>query len=604
MGIEGFATKVGGDVTKDVAKSFIPCLWRKFQVWRKYVLDKEAQFARYKETMQNLFEIVNNPVLANSQRKLDDVFHPQVIILENSEVEILIDHFPMELLKKYKRIIIKDTAGRGKSTLMKKMFLWCVNDGLYPIFVDLRNLKKNHLIIDEILKNLGRFNEQFDGLLLQKFIDDGMLIFFFDGYDEVASENCADVAKDIRDFVSRADDNMFILTSREDDRLSGFANFKGARLKDFTLSESYELIRKYDGYTEKAEKIISLLNSGCYEEVKDFLRSPLHTTIFYGAYQDGREIPIKLHEVCQDIFESLFYKHDLSKDAEYIHNKRCNLSESDYERILGWIGLYCLHNGTFEIEESRMADVLKSVRNQCPGLSFQDDELLYDISISISVFRKKRSSYVWIHEVMCHYFTARTLCMENQNVLDPVLTKIYESPNLDRYVPMLRVYGELSPIEFRQNFLLKLLKEYCKHYLKCLSPKYGSIRNESKELREYLLFGHQVFLVKDDAEIIIETRTRRLFPLLKLLYERNNDMFSLINFTDAETKNLITIEKEREELSVGNFIESQEKYDYCNIIVAKKTGDEVYLKFQFVQKKIKELESFKLVYNDKNFLSV
>lgn len=604
MGIEGLATDVGGDVTKDVAKRLIPYLWRKFQVWRKYALDKEAQFAKYKETMQNLFEIVNNPVLANSQRKLDDVFHPQTIILENSKEEILIDRFPMDLMKKYKRIIIKDTAGRGKSTLMKKMFLWCVQDGLYPIFVDLRNLKKNHLIIEEILKNLGEYNEKFDILLLQKFIDDGKLIFFFDGFDEVKSEDCTDVAKDIRDFVSRADKNMFVLTSREDDRLAGFASFKGARLKDFTLSESCELIRKYDGYTEKAENIINLLNTGCYEEVKDFLRSPLHTTLFYGAYKDGRAIPIKLHEVCHDIFESLFYIHDLSKDADYIHNKRCCLALSDYERILGCIGRYCLHKGTFEIEDSLMADVLKNVRDQCPGLSFQDDELLYDISISISVFRRKRSSYVWIHETMCHYFMARSLCMENQNVLDKVLTKIYASSYLERYVPMLRIYGELSPMEFRHYFLLELLKEYRMHYLECLKPSYNAIRSDSKELREYLLFGHQIFLVKDETEICVEATPQRLLPLLKLLYECNTEMFSRIKNIDTETKHHIKLESDRVNLSVGSFIGSQEEYDNCNIIVAKRIGEKVYLTFQFVQEKIKELDNFKLVYNDKNFLSV
>lgn len=598
------AVGIGEETAKEVAMNVFAKQWRRLCVFCKYKFNKEGQFANYKATMQNRFEIVNNPVLENTKRKLDDVFIPQTVIMENSNEEILIDQFPWKMMRRHHNVIIKDTAGRGKSTLMKKMFLWCIEDKRYPVFVDLRNLKKNHLIVDEILKEVGEINEKFDLLLLQKFIDDGELIFFLDGFDEVAAEDCSDVARDIQDFVSRADNNMFILTSRDDDRLAGFAAFKGVRLKDFTLEESYELIRKYDGHTDKAEKIIELLRGGCYEEVKDFLRSPLHATMFYGAYHEGRPIPIKLHEVCRDIYKALYDNHDLSKNAEYVHKKRCSLSEAEYERILGCIGRYCLAQNTYEVDENQMTRVLQDVRDQCPGIVFRDEELLYDISICLSVFRKKRTSYVWIHEMMCHYFTARSICLENQTRLGDVLAKIYASQDLDRYVQMLRIYSELSPVEFRRYFLLELLKDYQKHYIDCLKPELPGIGSDSRELRGYLLFGHQLWLTCADSQIKSDYTPQRLKPLLPILYECHNNMFRSIEVADGHPATIRMENGERLELTVSSFSENQQEYDDCNMIAAEATKNHACLVFQLVQQKIKELENDKPVYYDKNLMSL
>ncbi len=596
------AEEAAKEVTTKVAYPILNKIWS----WYKYNMQpKSIHFQKYKEMMQKRFESINNPVLANAKIKLDDVFLPQTLIIEDNQEEILVDRFPINLMRTHRNLIIKDTAGRGKSTLMKKMFLWCIDEERFPVFVDLRNLKKGHLILEEMLKELGEFNEGFDLYLLQKFLGDGYLIIFLDGFDEVSDDVRSDVAKDINDFVSRADKNMVILTSRDDDRLAGFANFKGARLKDFTIEESYQLIRKYDGNTAKAEEIISLLKSGCLEEVKDFLRSPLHTTLFYGAYKQGRAIPVKLHEVCRDIYKALYDLHDLSKNAEFVHNKKCKITESDFERVLGYIGFHCLANNTYEIESNEMSNVLQVVKEQCPDIVFSDEDLLYDISLSLSIFRKRRSTYGWIHEMMCHYFAARCVSLENITKIKPLLSKVYHSQFLERYVPMLRIFSELNPVEFRKSILLSLLKDYQAYYIDSLRHNIEHINNASREIRAYLLFGNRIELSLQDSKLVIMTTAQQLKPLLPILYDYHNQIFGTIVFPEnAEKSNtsVTLVEGDRINLNINDFSSNQQEYDDCNLMVAFKTGDKFYLLFQLVQEKIKELEGDKLLYTDKNLI--
>lgn len=589
----------GSDVAKETASNFISTFIKKTWAWANYAITPKSQhFAKYKSMMQGRFETINNPVFANAPKRLDDVFVPQTIIIEDSDEEKTLNGYPRELLSRYRKLIIKDTAGRGKSTLMKKLFLWSIEAKEYPVFIDLRNLGKEHCLWDEILKEVGEINHKFDSYFLERLITDGGLIFLFDGYDEVDPDDISEVAKDLLDFVSRADNNIFVLTSRDDDRLAGFSGFIGVRLKDFTIEQAYDLIRKYDGNSGKADEIIRNLENGEHNEVREFLQSPLHTTLFYGAYHQGRAVPFKLHEVCRDIYNALFDDHDMTKNPEFVHRRKCQLSASEYERVLGCIGRYCLANDTFEVGEDDMAIVLNGVRAQCPNIKFADDNILYDISICLSVFRKKRTTYEWIHETMCHYFTARSISLENPTKIANVLNQIYSSAHLERFVKMLRIYNELNPVEFRKHFLLEMLKDYQRYYAQCIRNNHGTIASDSWQKRSYLLFKNQIRLLLQNTELHVVSTPQRLTPLIPLLKEGHGQMFASMGNGEMPEGNLNLAEGDSMELCINTFSDNQQQFDLCNMLVAFYTGTNAYLLFQQVMNSIRDFEKEKSTYED------
>ena len=174
-------------------------------------------------------------VFHNSQRELKEIYVAQTLVkkhgFDKKEKYTKIDRLPDGLIIKYKRILITDTAGMGKSTIMKRMFIDLIDRGMedvgIPIYIELNRLKKNRPILKEIQEELNSLSKEFDKDLLLKLIQTGGFIFFLDGYDEISLADKTEVTRDIQKFISKAGTgNFFILTSRPESNLPSFGNFQ------------------------------------------------------------------------------------------------------------------------------------------------------------------------------------------------------------------------------------------------------------------------------------------------------------------------------------------------------------------------------------------
>lgn len=265
---------------KELAKKLLTLNNAKWVVrqYNKYITSQAEHFASYKEKMLTQFEFVNNSLLGNDQKRLNEIFVTQYLQEENGDGEVVIDGYPVETIRRYRRIIIKDYAGRGKSTLMRQMFIGACNMGLFPLFIQLRDLNDGDSLMSAILRSLGELNQKFDENLLKYLIRHDDFIFFLDGFDEVRVEKRGEVAKMIREMVVNSSRSCFILTSRNDSALSSFNNFKGFMVKDFSLQQACELILKIDN-SAKGRDLVKELQDGKHSEVSEFLKSPLQERI-------------------------------------------------------------------------------------------------------------------------------------------------------------------------------------------------------------------------------------------------------------------------------------------------------------------------------------
>ena len=99
----------------------------------------------------------------SSQLRLKDIYIPLTLV-GNIYKPTLIDGVPIKLIREYKKILITDTAGMGKSTILKRIFIAMIdnvqeNVGI-PIYIELNKLHKGHLIIDEIREELKALFEK------------------------------------------------------------------------------------------------------------------------------------------------------------------------------------------------------------------------------------------------------------------------------------------------------------------------------------------------------------------------------------------------------------------------------------------------------------
>ena len=467
--------------------------------YNEYLIPKPEHFQEYLKRSYTKYSIVNTLVFHNSQRKLKEIYIAQSLVSEHdSEDEketIKIDKLPIPLIKKYKKILITDTAGMGKSTIMKRMFIDLIDNGLVdvgiPIYIELNKLNKEHTILHEIQKELSSLSKQFDTDLLLKFIQTGGFIFFMDGFDEISISDRSEVTDDIQTFVSKAGtNNFFILTSRPDGSLSSFGDFQLFKIQDLTKGESFELLKKYD-ISEKKElskKLVELLKSGQYKALDEYLVNPLLVSLLFTAYDFNRSIPFEKHRFYGVVFEAYFEKHDNTKPMKN-RDKVSGLNYDDFDRILRYLGYDSLINIGVKFNKDTILNSIREAKEYYGILDFSEYDFLKDLISSVPLFSKDGTDYKWVHKSLSEYFAARFIYCDAKENQDVILSDIYNSDDISKYINMLDLYYDIDPKGFSKNITLPLCQDYLKFYHRhsCIVP--SNINKEFVNQRISFLFS-------------------------------------------------------------------------------------------------------------------
>lgn len=432
-------------------------------------LNSNAFIAYYKRAYNN-YSIINTLAFKERVKKLKDIYIPLTIYpVDNKKEKKLtkIEGYPKELLDKYGRILITDTAGMGKSTLMKRMFLDVI-DGQFgiPIFIELRRLNENNDILNEVAIQLGGLNDGFDKRILETLFVDGEFIFFFDGYDEISSSNKAFVTRNIQDFVAKAPNNKYILTSRPEEELACFGEFQEFRIRELKKVESYDLLRKYDISGKTSRLLISKLETGNYSMINEFLKNPLLVSLLFAAFDFKQTIPLKKHIFYRQVFDAYFDSHDLSKGDSYVHEKKSNLDLDDFDKVMRKIGYECLRKQKIEFEKDELLNIIDSAKSGFSNLKFASTSLLGDLLKAVPLFCQDGMYYKWVHKSLQEYFAAEFIYKDSKNNQDAILTALYKSKKIDLYINLLDLYFDIDPVGFQKNIVKPLLESYVEYYEK------------------------------------------------------------------------------------------------------------------------------------------
>lgn len=450
-----------------------------FSKWCKdtnneYLIPKAEHFQEYLERSYTKYSIVNTLVFHNSQRSLKDIYVAQTLVKEHhsqyDEETTKIDELPVSLIEKYKKIIITDTAGMGKSTIMKRIFIDLIDKGLdvigIPIYIELNKLNKENTILNEIQEALSSLSKQFHNELLLKFIQTGGFIFFLDGFDEISISDRSEVTNDIQEFISKAGaNNYFILTSRPEGSLSSFGDFQSFTIKPLSKDESFELLKKYDINKKKelSEKLIELLSSGQYDSIDEYLVNPLLVSLLFTAYDFNRSIPFEKHRFYGVVFEAYFEKHDNTKPIKP-RDKLSGLNYDGFDRILRYLGYDSLVNTGTKFNEDTILNSIREAKEYCGITDFSESDFLKDLTSSVPLFCKEGTDYKWVHKSLSEYFAARFIYCDAKENQDGILSGIYNSDDISKYINMLDLYYDIDPKGFSKNITLPFCESYLKFY--------------------------------------------------------------------------------------------------------------------------------------------
>ena len=483
------------------------------------------------------YSIINTLVFHNSQRKLKEIYVAQSLVKESHFIDYLIDNnknndivkidqFPKELINNYKKILITDSAGMGKSTIMKRMFIDLIDNGLkdvgIPIYIELNRLNKDHLILSEIQEELNSLSEEFDSDLLLNFIQTGGFIFFFDGYDEISIADKIEVTKDIQSFISKAGtSNYYILTSRPEDSLASFGDFRSFKIQPLSKEDAFKLLDKYDLSNNKmmSKKLITLLKSGKYNSIDEYLGNPLLVSLLYAGFDHKQIIPLKKHLFYRQVYEAFFDTHDLSKGIGG-HKKRSGLDIDDFSRVLKCVGYICLKKTGIKFDEETILKVIDNAKTYCVNLDFKKYDFLKDLLTSVPLFCKDGNEYKWVHKSLMEYFAARFIADDTSENKDKYLKDIYRDKSVSKYENMLDLYYDIDYKGFSKSIMLPYLEEFVEYYDEHY-PQETSISSDLIEARLGLSYRFHRALIKKEKLIENKKSNNNVFSYYYQIKNKN-----------------------------------------------------------------------------------
>lgn len=464
----------------------------------------EKYFSEYYHRSFKKMVIVNTLVFNNSQRFLDEIYVPLTIVnTVNPKEKFKVKSFPSQLSNDYWNILITDTAGMGKSTLMKKLFL----DILYnkegiPIFIELRRLSKKKTIFDELLEQLNSINSHFDKDIILDLLAEGDFIIILDGYDEIPLEDKDIVTTDIQEFIHKTSNNKFFITSRPEKSLLSFGNFQEFRIASLNKDEAFDLLRKYDKNGVNSKLLIKKLEETELSNISEFLTNPLLVSLLFTAFEHKQSIPFKKYIFYRQVYDANFEAHDLTKGDSYTHDKFSKLEIDDFHRVLRHIGFSSLKAQKIEYTKDEILKHIDDAKKFCISLVFNNSDFLNDLLKTVPLFTQDGNYYRWSHKSLQEYFAAQFIYLDAKSKQEIILAKLYKSKNLENYINVLDLYYDMDYKGFRNVIIKDLVDGYLIHNNDFYNDNDPNVESLDVIMRKELTFLYKTYaFISDEMDM-------------------------------------------------------------------------------------------------------
>lgn len=512
----------------------------------------QNRFANYLERRYEHFMTMDTLVLQNQQVPFDQLYYPLTLLDHdywNGEVDIIefkINAFPVRLFSEYHRLLVVDTAGMGKSTILKKLFLSAIEEkATVPIFIELRKLNKENDILNEIFNQLSPIDREVSQKFILHLITQGDFTFFFDGFDEIPLVDKDFVISKLHEFIQKANNNSFVIASRPEDSLASFSGFQGLHIKSLEREDAHELIRIYaqaDG-KKNAEDLITILKEDENKSVHEFLNNPLLVSLLYAAFDYGREVPLEKAQFYSLVFDALFHRHDLTKEGYFKRKKYSGLHKDNFEKILRGIGYITFKEGILESNKYELISFIERAK-EFYKLEFNPSDFFEDLIRTVPLFQKDGNYYKWSHKSLQDYFAAKFVVSDIGDRKVELLNDYYLKDDNIQHINFFDLVYYLDYKAFRNTIIKSFIQQIvnaCDGFTKSHegAPELlQQIFSETYFEDQFIGSEYQTVLALEQGKIPKKFRDKDSFS--EYMLERYN--FDRIIFSQSKVKFRVNIE--------------------------------------------------------------
>lgn len=508
------------------AKSLSKSLFDKFKVefelcFSKYIY---RHYDKYSKTKTLLYR--GEPVNLRDFYVRTDLVSSRGVTLSEGQV--------IDFIESKKRFVVVGSAGSGKSTFCRSVFLDLVEKprGIFPVFIELRHLNvlDDLDILDYIFKMLADFEPGFSMEQLEGSLRLGKVLIIFDGFDEVSLDKRELFERQLLKLSGKYLNIMMLVSSRVDTRFESWEDFYQYEMQPLDVGKAKELVGKLKYDSDVKEKFLNELDVSLYERHQSFAENPLLLTMMLLTYEQFAEIPNKIHLFYEQAFLTLFNKHDSLKSL-FRRKSYTGLPIDDFKKILSAFCALSYVEGDYSFSSDNVS-VFISKAVKLSGIPVSSEDFLNDLLHSVCIMQRDGLEVTFTHRSFQEYFTALFLVGFTGERKFELIEKVAYANDGDDVIPMI---FDINQDMIEQDFFIPALEAV----FKVVTP---NAQTDMERLQQvsYLYKGVTTFDSEYGRDVAFMLRGMNnksyLFELVNRIYGRT---LSYHDDVDAELVELI-----------------------------------------------------------------
>ncbi|VVO87763.1 hypothetical protein PS858_02133 [Pseudomonas fluorescens] len=253
---------------------------------------------------------------------IDDFYYPSKIKRTRSRLG---DLEPTKLI--FENSIIEGIVGQGKSILMRQLCNFAVENGIIPIFIELRMISQDRSLTNLITDFMDAAGIPGGSDIFSYLANKNKIVLILDGFDEIPSPFIKSTVYNISQLQKLHDDLKIVISSRPSQTIQNLAGFHVHQLAELTDKDYEPFLRKIVHDPITRFNIQSAIVDAP-QNIRGVITTPLMLTLLVRVYQVETEIPATLPDFFDRLFSAVFIQHDGYKPGfEREHHSKLSASK-------------------------------------------------------------------------------------------------------------------------------------------------------------------------------------------------------------------------------------------------------------------------------------
>ncbi|MBL1225862.1 NACHT domain-containing protein [Enterococcus sp. BWR-S5] len=410
--------------------------------WEQFETKYNKNFKTYFQRCEKKYRIIRT-ILNDREQDLIKIYQPTSLFQEREEIKA--DKL-LQFIDNMNYVWITGHGGQGKSTLLRYLMLKILFDEKnskqkIPVYVELRKFnnekherRKLSKFIYSEMNTLG-FDLGYD--LFEFMLKKGRFLFLFDAYDEIISAKNQLFMLEFDEFMTKYDENNFLITSRKmpTGNLENVVSLSRLELKGFTKADAISFIRKVEYLPEIKEEFLAQLDEGLYEKYKSIASNPLLLVLMLKVFKQNPNFPKDISKFLIDAFKVLYEQHDAAK-LSYQREYRSKFNE---EQMLQFFSAFCFityfHSNaqSKEFSEETISTYVRLIIKNYSWVNqkaeFSEKDIIYDFKVCLCLLYEEGQNYYFVHNIFQEFFAAYHIYQLSERGKKSFLSKYILSSN-------------------------------------------------------------------------------------------------------------------------------------------------------------------------------